>query len=123
MDPKDLVGITAYDDLMTILKERGFSDAETTEVVLKLTAQAEMEVVEEIISRLSEEQLALLDSLPEGTLADEIAQKLGIDGEEVDAIRAEKVAQLISELAPQIDQEDEEVETKTPADDPKINAS
>ena len=33
----------------------------------------------------------------------EIAEKLGLDGEEIDAIRAEKVAQLVKDMIPAID--------------------
>jgi DNA-binding NarL/FixJ family response regulator len=111
MNPQDLSALTVYQDLMTVLQERGYSDAEAAEILLKLTAQAEMEVVEEIIGKLSEEQMALLDSLPANAAASEIAEKLGLDGEEIDAIRAQKVALLLEELAPAIDKGDEEVES------------
>lgn len=111
MDPKDLVGLTVYNDLMTVLQERGLSDAEATEAILKLIAQAEVEVTEEMMSKLTPEQLEILRSLPDNTPATEIAEKLGLDGEEVDAIRAEKVAQLASEMAQEVDEGDEEVET------------
>lgn len=111
MDPKNLIGLTVYNDLMTILQERGLSDAEATEALLKLTAQAEVEVTGEMMNKLSEEQLAILNSLPENTPATEIAEKLGLDGEEIDAIRAEKVAQLVSEMASEVDGGDEEMDT------------
>lgn len=107
MDPRDLAGLTVYSDLMTVLKDRGFSDAQAAEMFLKLTTQVEMEVVEEIMSDLSEEQLAKLDSLSEDLPADELAKDLGIDGEEVDAIRAEKLAQVLEETLPAIESSDE----------------
>lgn len=110
MDPKDLAGLTVYHDLLTVLKERGFSDAEAAEVFAKLTAQAEMEVVEEIMGGLNDEQMKVLDGLPDDAPADEIAEKLGLDGEEVDAIRAQKTAQLIEELVPEIDKEEDQPE-------------
>lgn len=117
MNPKDLVGLTAYNDSMTILQERGLSNAEATEAILKLIAQAEVEVTEEMMSKLTPEKLETLRSLPDNTPATEIAEKLGLDGEEVDAIRAEKVAQLVSQMTSEIDEDDEEIET-SPSDSP-----
>ena len=102
MNPQDLSAITVYNDILTVLKERGLPDIEITEIFAKLTAQAEMEVVEELISKLTPEQLTILDSLPEDVSANDIVQKLGIQGDEVDAIRAEKTAALIEEMVPNI---------------------
>lgn len=102
MNPQDLSAITVYSDILTVLKERGFSDIETTEIFAKLTAQAEMEVVEELMSKLTPEQLNILDSLPDNVSASDIVQKLGIDGDEVDAIRAEKTAKLLEEMVPSV---------------------
>lgn len=104
MNPQDLSAINVYNDILTVLKERGLSDIETTEIFAKLTAQAEMEVVEELMSKLTPEQLAILDSLPENASAVDIVQKLGIDGEEVDTIRAQKTAKLIEEMVPNLNQ-------------------
>lgn len=104
MNPQDLSAINVYNDILTVLKERGFSDIETTEIFAKLTAQAEMEVVEELMNNLTPEQLATLDSLPENASADDIVQKLGIQGDEVDAIRAQKTAKLIEEMVPNLNQ-------------------
>lgn len=104
MNPQDLSAITVYNDLLTVLKERGLSDIETTEIFAKLTAQAEMEVVEELMNKLTAEQLAVLDSLPENASATDIVQKMGIEGDEVDAIRAEKTAKLIEEMVPSLNQ-------------------
>lgn len=104
MNPQDLSAVTVYSDLLTVLKERGFSDVETTEMFAKLTAQAEMEVVEELMSKLTAEQLSALDNLPENASAGDIVQKLGIAGDEVDSIRAKKTAQLIDEMVPNLNQ-------------------
>lgn len=104
MDPKDLANITVYNDLLTVLKERGFSDAEASEIFLKLTAQAELEVTEEMMNRLSPEQQATLKSLPENIPALEIAEKLGLDSGEIDQIRAEKTAQLIEKMVPSLNE-------------------
>lgn len=109
MNQIDLAALTIYHDLMTTLKERGYSDAESGEIFANLTAQAEMEVTEEIISKLTDEQLAKLRDLPESATGEEIASQMGIDGDEVDAIRAQKVAQLLSELAPVIDTGDDQL--------------
>lgn len=113
MDTSKLEGLTVYQDLITVLEEKGYSDAEVAEIFAKLTAQAEMETTEEIVSKLTDEQLGVLDGLAENAPASEIAEKLGIDGEEVDAIRADKVAQLIQEMIPTIDK-DEEESSETP---------
>lgn len=102
MNPQDLSTINVYNDILIVLKERGLSDIETTEIFAKLTAQAEMEVVEELMNKLTPEQITLLDSLPENVSAVEIVQKLGIQGDEVDAIRAEKTAKLIEDLVPKL---------------------
>lgn len=102
MNQQDLSAITVYSDILTVLKERGFSDIETTEIFGKLTAQAEIEVVEELMSKLTPEQLNILDSLPDNISASDIVQKLGIEGDEVDAIRAEKTAKLLEEMVPSI---------------------
>lgn len=110
MDPKDLAGLTVYSDLLTVLKEKGYSDEEATEIFMKLTAQAEVEVVEELLGKLSEEQLKTLDELPDNTPPEEIADKLGLDGEEVDEIRARKTAEIINDLVPLLDEGDEETE-------------
>lgn len=111
MKPEDLAAITVYSDLMTVLKERGYSEAEATETFASLSAQAEMEVTEELISKMSDEQLASLDQMATTATGEEIAEKLGLDGEEIDAIRAEKVAKLLSELAPVVDAQDDQVVT------------
>lgn len=102
MDSQDLSAITTYNDILTVLKEKGFSDTQATEMFAKLTAQAEMEVVEELLAKLTQEQLAMLDSLPDNASASDIVQKLGIEGEEVDAIRAKKTAELIEEMVPSL---------------------
>lgn len=102
MNPQDLSTINVYNDILIVLKERGLSDIETAEIFAKLTAQAEMEVVEELMNKLTPEQITLLDSLPENASAVEIVEKLGIEGDEVDAIRAEKTAKLIEDLAPKL---------------------
>jgi FixJ family two-component response regulator len=106
MDSQNIANITIYADLLIVLKERGYSDVEANAMVLDIMTQAEMEVAEEMMSRLSDEELALLDSLPDDAPSNEIAEKLGLDGEKVDLIRAEKVAKIISELVPVIDQND-----------------
>lgn len=102
MNPQDLSSITVYSDVLTVLKERGFSDIEATEIFAKLTAQAEIEVVEELMGKLTQDQLTVLDSLSENASATEIVQKLGIAGDEIDAIRAEKTAKLIAEMVPNL---------------------
>lgn len=102
MDSQDLTSLTVYHDLLTVLKERGLSDDETAEIFAKLTAQAEMEVTEELLGRLTADQIAVLDSLPDNASASEIVQKLNLDGDLVDTIRAEKTAKLISEMAPKL---------------------
>lgn len=110
MNPNDLASLTVYSDVLNILKERGYVDAEANQILLDLIAQAEMETTDELLSRLTDEQLAKLDELPDSMTPTEMAESLGLDGEEVDAIRAEKTARIISELAPVVDQGDEEVE-------------
>lgn len=107
MDPKALAGLTVYQDLITVLEERGYTDPEVAEIFGKLTTQAEMEVVEELMGKMSEDDLTKLDSLPDNATADEIAQKMGFDGEELDTIRAEKTAALIEELVPTLNEPDE----------------
>ncbi len=104
MNPQDLASISVYQDIITVLKERGYSDMEVTEMFAKLTAQAEMEVVEELMSKLTPEQVTILDSLPDNVSASEIVQKLGIEGEVVDTIRAEKTAKLIEEIIPKLNE-------------------
>ena len=104
MNPQDIAGITVYNDLLTVLKERGLSDIEVTEIFAKLTAQAELEVVEEILEKLNSDQLKVLDDLAENASATEIAQKLNLDGTEIDVIRAEKTAKLIEEMAPKLNE-------------------
>ncbi len=100
MNPQDLSSVMVYQDIVTVLKERGYSDVEVAEIFAKLTAQAEMEVVEELIKGLTDDQLKLLDDLPEDVSATEIVQKLNIQGEEVDAIRADVTAKIIAEMIP-----------------------
>ncbi len=104
MNPQDLSAITVYQDILTVLKERGYSDMEVTEMFVKLTAQAEMEVVEELMGKLTEDQLKVLDSMPDNVSASEIVQKLDIQGDVVDSIRAEKTAKLIEEIIPSLNE-------------------
>lgn len=104
MNPQDLSAITVYQDIITVLKERGYSDIEVTEIFAKLTAQAEMEVVEELMEKLTPEQLKVLDSMPDNVSASEIVQKLDIQGDLVDSIRAEKTAKLIEEVIPSLNE-------------------
>lgn len=104
MNQQDLSSITVYNDLLNVLKEKGYTDAQLAEIFMKLTAQAEMEVVEEIMGKLTPGQLKMLDSLPAGASASDIIEKVGIDGAEVDAIRAEKTAQLIQEMVPSLNE-------------------
>lgn len=102
MDIKDFTNLTVYTDLLAFLKERGFSDEERFEVLLKLTAEVEIEVTEELMKKLSKEQLQTLENLPVETPASEIAEKLGLDPNEIDAIRSEKTAQLIDKMMPSL---------------------
>lgn len=111
MNPQDLSNITVYDDFLTVLKERGYTDEEAGEMFVQLATQAEMEVTEELLSKLTDEQLALLDSMPDDAPSNEIAEKLGLDGEIVDKLRAEKTAKILSDMAPVIDSGDDQVET------------
>lgn len=104
MDTKDLSGLTVYQDLITILKEKGFTDAQIAEIFAKVTAQVEMEVVEEMMGKLTEDQLKILDSLPDEASSYEIAEKVGINGEEADNIRAEKLARVLEEVLPSLNE-------------------
>ena len=83
MNSNDLTIIALYDSLMQTLRERGFSDQETEELFIQFTAQAEMEVVEEIIQNMTHDQLSILDQIPESTSADQIAQRLGLESNTV----------------------------------------
>lgn len=103
MDSKDLSGLTVYNDILTILKEKGFSDAEAMEIFLKLTAQAEMEVTEEMMGKLTDDQRKILEELPDDVSSEEITEKLNLDGNEIDQIRAKKTAELIENLIPTLD--------------------
>lgn len=103
MNTNDLSYLTIYHDLITVLKERGFSDAECVEIFLKLTAQAEMEVMEEVMKMLTEEQLQMLENLPPDTSSLELAQALKLNTEDIDIIRAEKTAKLIGQIIPSLD--------------------
>lgn len=109
MNPQDISALTVYNDLYTVLIEKGYTQEEATETFMKLTAQAEVEVVEELMDRLTVEQQQLLDSLPDNTPPDEVAAKLGLEGTEVDEIRARKTAELISKIASEIDKDDPEI--------------
>ncbi|MBI2590620.1 MAG: hypothetical protein HYW33_01935 [Candidatus Blackburnbacteria bacterium] len=109
MNQTDLAALTIYHDLLTTLRERGYTESEAAEIFANLTAQAEMEVVEELISKLTDEQLARLRDLPENATGEEIASQMEIGGEEVDAIRAQKVTKLLSELAPVVDANDDQI--------------
>lgn len=100
MNFRDIATVSIYENLMSALGENGFSKEESVEIFSRLTAQAEMEVVEEIIGKLSREKLQLLDGLSDNYTADEVAQKLGIEANDVDAIRAEKTALLVREVMP-----------------------
>lgn len=104
MDTNNLTNITIYNDLMTVLKERGLSDAEAGEIILKLTAQAELETTEEMMNKLTNEQKTILESLPDDASASEIAEKLGLNANEIDEIRAEKTAQLIEKMVPSLNE-------------------
>lgn len=103
MKQEDILQLKVYSDLMIVLKEGGLSDSESTEIFLKLTAQAEMEVVEEMMGRLSEKQLQILENLSENTSSLETAKALELNAEEIDLIRAEKTAQLIEKIIPALD--------------------
>lgn len=50
------------------------------------------------------EQLKVLDSMPDNVSASEIVQKLDIQGDIVDSIRAEKTAKLIEEVIPSLNE-------------------
>lgn len=113
MDPKDLSNLTIYSDLMDILKEKGMTDVEASDVVLKLTSQVEAEVVEELMSGLSDEQLKMLDDMPDSISSEEIAQKMGFEAQKIQEIREKKAAELIEELIPTLDKEDEEATEET----------
>lgn len=106
MDKNDLAKLTVYSDLMTILKEKGMLDAECAEILLKVTSQVDIEVTEEIIKRLSDDQLKILDNLPDDAPSEEIAEKVGLKSEEVEEIKEQKIAEVIQEMIPTIDQED-----------------
>lgn len=106
MDPKTLAGLTVYSDLLMILKDRGFSDTQAADLFLKITTQVEMEVIEEIMDNLTDEDLKMLDQLADDVKAEDIAEKLGLEQEYTDSLRAVKLAKVLEEVLPEIEKAD-----------------
>ncbi|RJP47392.1 MAG: hypothetical protein C4584_00500 [Armatimonadetes bacterium] len=106
MDKQDTSNMTVYADLLTVLKNKGFTDAEIAEIFMKFTAQVELEVTEEMMERLTPEQQSALKNLPSDATGEDVVEKLGLDGDEINEIRAKKVAELIEKMIPYLNKED-----------------
>lgn len=99
MNPQDLA-VTLYSDLKVILESQGLSDFQVRETLIELSTQAEIDTVEEMMKRLTEQQLKILDSLSDNATSQEIARALNLDDREINQIRAYKTAGLIEKMIP-----------------------
>lgn len=101
-----LLPITALSDLATILKDKGLSDSEVAETLLKVITEVHMEVVEELMEKLPEEKKALLDTLvSQNASGEEIAEKLELDKEDLSEIEMRKFAQIVQKMVPSLNYE------------------
>lgn len=113
MNTNDFPNTTVYADLLTVLKERGFTDDQASEMLMELISQAEFEVMKELWDKLSPEQREIIDNSPDDMDSLELADKLDLDPTEIDELRAKKTAELISKLPEQLDSGDDQVTEET----------
>jgi hypothetical protein len=109
MNPNDFPNTTVYADLLTVLKERGYTDDQAAEILAELISQAEFEVMKELWDKLTPEQRQIIDESPDDMDSLELGEKLDLDPTEIDELRAQKTAQLISALPEQLDTDDDQV--------------
>lgn len=98
-----LLQATALSDLATVLEDKGLSSGEVAEILLKVIAQVEIEVVEELMNILPDDKKKLLGELAEKN-ADgvEIAEKLEMNEEVMQQIEAKKFAEIVQEMVPSL---------------------
>lgn len=113
MNPNDFPNTTVYADLLTVLKERGYTDDQAAEIFAELVSQAEFEVMKELWDKLTPEQRQVVDDSPDDMDSLALADKLDLDPTEIDELRAQKTAKLISELPEQLDGDDDQATEET----------
>ncbi len=92
---------TVYHNLTTLLKDQGFTEVQAAELFIKIVNQVELEVLEKIILDLPPEKTKILGTISKSAKVDEVAQKLELETEYVDKIRAEKLAKVLKEVLPE----------------------
>lgn len=102
MNDKDQKLINAVlDDLTEVLRARGKSEKEIKEIVLQIIAEVEVQVIEELHSKLSDDQKKLLGEMSDQKKsADEIAQALSITNDQLAEIEIRTFANVVEQLLP-----------------------
>lgn len=101
-----ILQVTALSDLATVLKDKGLSDAEIAEILLKVTTEVEMEVVEELMTTLSDDKKELLKNMVnEDKSGSEIAEALELNSSEMQEIETRKLATVLEKMAPSLNLE------------------
>lgn len=102
----DDLSLTALSDLATVLKDKGLSDGEVAETLLNVMTQVETELVEELMQKLPEDKVKVLDELVANNASGvEIAEKLGLDEGEMQEIEKKKFAEIVQKMVPSLNLE------------------
>ncbi|HSW71188.1 MAG TPA: hypothetical protein VLH77_04340 [Gammaproteobacteria bacterium] len=97
---------TSLTDMATLLKSKGLPDSEIAEILLKVTVEVEMGVVDELSEKLSDEKKEMLKKMvEEGKTGREIAEALALDASEMQEIEMRKLAAVLQKIAPSLNME------------------
>lgn len=93
--------IDKISNFVSILKSKGLSSEEISQILLEITTEVEMEVIEEIEDKLSDEKRWLLqEMIKQNKSSSEIAQRLQLDEEEIQKLELQKLSEIIERMSP-----------------------
>lgn len=96
-----LMSLTAVSDLVTVLKSKNLKDSEIAKIVLQIVTEVEIETIEELSKRLTEDKKRILNQLIEQGVGDtQIFSRLGINEKDVQEVELKKFSEIVQRLSP-----------------------
>lgn len=83
-----------------LLENKGMSKSEIDSFMMQIIAEVELEVVEELMTKLSDEKKKLLEALvSQDASGEEIVRQLELNEDELSEIEADKFNEIIGEVS------------------------
>jgi hypothetical protein len=109
MNENNTISPQVIEDFVAVLKARGVPDETIKEILFKVVAQVEVEVHQALYNKLSDEKRQQLQEMLDAKkTGQEIAMALGITEAEMDALETQKFAEVLQQLLPSIEENDQQ---------------